>query len=149
MVSIGPAPSLTQRNVQLLLNMGGSVRGGDLWPTQTSFVETRSELIPSSGLMFAQYLVPAPVCVRVWERSALLSRSRSDVWLFLAVFSPEPLPGSHCLFSFLYSTCLRFHSSACYSLTQRRGSLTSGRQTFPPWSADFNNIQKTFPMKEK
>lgn len=99
---------------------------------------------PSSGLMFAQHLVPL---LSVWERSALLSRSRSAAWLFLAAFSLEPLPGSHRLFSFLYSTCLRFHSSACYSLTQSRVSSTSGRQTFPPWGADFNNVhlRRLFP----
>lgn len=74
-----------------------------------------AELIPSSGLMFAQYPVLLP---SVRERSALLSRSRSDVWLFLAVFSLEPFLGAAACFpSCILPVCASIHPPAILSLT--------------------------------
>lgn len=110
---LGPAPSGTRRNVQLLLNVGDSVGAGGLWPVQMSFILSWAD--PQHWADVCTVPAAAPVCL-----GTLLSRSRSDAWLFIASFSLEPLPWCHSLFSFLSSTCVRFHSSACYSLARRR-----------------------------
>lgn len=49
----------------------------------------------------------------VWEHSVLLFPSRSDVRLFLALFSQEPLAGFNCLVFLPCSTCVHVHLSAC------------------------------------
>lgn len=72
------------------------------------------------------------MCVCVWEHSVLVFPSRSDVGLFLAVFSQEPLAGFNCLFFFpiLYlcawtSACLPSSPSVSLSCADR------SRQTLP------------------
>lgn len=77
--------------------------------------------------------------MRVWEHSVLLFPSRSDVWLFLAVFSPEPLAGFNCL-CFL-ATC----TPACRSVCRRHSLfLTETRRRFPPRRSCRDALSETY-----
>lgn len=76
------------------------------------------------------------VCACVWEHSVLVFPSRSDVGLFLAVFSQEPLAGFNCLFFFpiLYlcawtSACLPSSPSVSLLLCWQKSADAPSRRS--------------------
>lgn len=84
------------------------------------------------------------LCACVWEHSVLLFSSRSYVWLFLAVFSPEPLAEFNCLFFFPYSTCVHVCLPACHSLCRCRSLfLTETRRRSPKATAQRRTLSET------
>lgn len=98
--------------------------------------------------------------MRVWEHSVLLFPSRSDVWLFLAVFSPEPLAGFNCLcflatctparLPFCLSASLPFSAETGRRLPPRRSCRDALSETYTPrlQSHSLDKISRIPPWKQ-